>query len=102
MIPVVSRPYNRDNCVQIGFLQGTKVSEGKGREPKSLTCTYGFMRGGSWYNVRVKVSGSEVKVLIDGVEVAIFKSRFPTFGRGGIMVASGFKRKISFKDFRIL
>ena len=60
------------------------------------------MRGGSWYDVRVKVRGSEVKVIIDDVEVAVFKSRFPTIGRGGIMVASGFKRKISFKDFRIL
>ena len=44
------------------------------------------MRGGSWYDVRLKVNGSEVKVLIDDVVVAVFKSRFPTIGRGGVMV----------------
>ncbi|XP_022805350.1 hemicentin-1-like [Stylophora pistillata] len=99
---VYFRPYNRDDCVQIGYLQGTKVNEGDRRERKSLTCTYGFMRGGSWYDVRLKVSRSEVKVFIDDVEVAAFKSRFPTIGRGGVMVASGYKRKISFKNFRIL
>lgn len=60
------------------------------------------MRGGSWYDVRLKVNGSEVKVLIDDVVVAVFNSRFPTIGRGGVMVASGYKRRINFKDFRIL
>ena len=60
------------------------------------------MRSGSWYNVRVKVTGSKVKVLIDDVEVALFKSQLEVNGRGGVMVASGFKRKISFKDYRIL
>ena len=48
------------------------------------------------------MTGSEVKVLIDDVELAVFKSQFEVNGRGGIMLSSGFKRKISFKDYRIL
>ena len=86
--------------MQAGYLKGDKVKEYSNH--KSLSCAYGFLRSGSWYDVRVKVSGSVVKVLIDDVEVAVFKSQFELNGRGGVMVASGFKRKISFKDYRII
>ena len=99
MLLFVSRPYSRDSCVQAGHLQDFKVK--KYSKLKSLSCAYGFLRSGTWYNVRVKVTRSEVKVLIDDVEVAVFKSLFEVNGRGGIMVASGFKKKILFKDYRI-
>ena len=68
---------------------------------KSLSCSYGILKSGRWYDVRVKVSGRDVKVLVNDVEVAGFTSHSDVSGRGGVMVASGFKRKISFKNFRV-
>lgn len=100
MLPFVIRPYNRDSCVQAGHLQGGKVKNYP--KLKALTCGYGFLRSGSWYKIRVKVARSEVKVLIDDTEVAVFRSQFQITGRGGVMLGSGVKRKISFKDYRII
>ncbi|XP_068732418.1 uncharacterized protein [Montipora capricornis] len=97
---VCIRPYNRDNCIQVGCLQDNEVKIYS--KPKILSCGYGSLRGGSWHNIRVKVAGSEVKVLIDDLTVAVFMSHFDQSGRGGVILGSGVERKLSFTDYAII
>ena len=94
------RPYNRDNCIQVGSLQDNEVKIYS--KPKILSCGYGSLRGGSWHNIRVKVAGSEVKVLIDDLTVAVFMSHFDQSGRGGVILGSGVEKKLSFTDYAII
>lgn len=95
----VFRPYNGDNCVVMGSVKDSRVRIYS--KFKLLSCGYGLLKSGNWYKIQVQVTGSEVKVLIDDLAVAIFKSEFEPCGCGGLILGSGVKRRLSFKDYAI-
>lgn len=90
------RPYNGDNCVVMGSLKDSRV-----KIVRLSSCGYGRFKSGNWCKIHVKVTESDIKVLVDDLAVAIFNTEFEPCGWGGLMLGSGVKRKLSFKDFAI-
>ena len=67
----------------------------------SSNCPNGPPKGARWFAARVEVRGSSVSIYRDGVLVRSTRAHFPAKGRGGIIVANGYKNIIHFRKFRL-
>ena len=69
--------------------------------PKSQSCSYGFLRSGYWYKVKVHVDSGEARVYVNGYKAATLDTTVGTVGRGGVLLMNGYRRMLSFKDYEI-
>ena len=56
----------------------------------------------TWFTLSAKISGTTIKVFIDGVLVDTFVSQHPRTGKAAVMLWNGYDNVAFFKDFNIL
>ena len=95
---ICHRPHSKSGCFQTGYvLNGVPKFDGG----ISSTCPNGPPKGGKWFTARVEVRGVSASIYRDGLNVRSTKTRFPAKGRGGVIVANGYKNIIQFRNFRL-
>ena len=92
------RPNSTGGCFQTGYvLKGSLKWDGG----ISSNCTNGPPKGGVWFTVKVVVRRSSASIYLDGEHMRSFKTQFSARGRGGVIVANGYKTIIHFKNYRL-
>uniref|UniRef100_UPI0037548A16 hypothetical protein n=1 Tax=Salmonella sp. s54412 TaxID=3160128 RepID=UPI0037548A16 len=96
---VFFRPHWASRCFQTGYtLNGVPKFDGgissscPGQSPP---------KGGQWFNASVEVSNKDAKILLAGKLVREVTPHYPARGQGGVLVATGFKNIVYFKNFQI-
>ena len=92
------RPHSRSGCFQTGYVLNGLLKWNGGI---SSTCPNGPPGGAKWFTAKVKVRGFSASIYRDGVLVRSIKTHFFAKGRGGVIVANGYKNIILFRNFRI-
>ncbi|XP_078380251.1 putative skeletal organic matrix protein 7 [Oculina patagonica] len=84
-------------CYQTGYLSNGQYVWGL-----SAACPNGSPSGGVWFTVRVEVSSDKsVNIFLNNDLVTSYTANFVTKGRGGVLVANGYKNIIQFKKFSV-
>ena len=93
----VYRPHNKDRCYQFGLVFNGVVNEsGKNSGP----CPGGPPKQGKWFRLCVNVNqNNEAKLQLDRKYVADYFSSLPWHGKGGTLVANGYRNVIMFRQF---
>ena len=95
---MVFRPLSSGGCFQTGYvLKGSPNWDGG----ISSNCPKGPPREGVWFSVKLVVHRSSASIYLDGEHVQSFKTHFAAKGRGGVIVANGYKSIIQFKNYRL-
>ena len=95
---LVHRPHSSSGCFQTGYVLNGQLRWDGG---VSAPCPNGPPRGGKWFTAKVEVRDKNVKIFRDGVLVKSIAAHFTAIGRGGVIVANGYKNIIHFKNLRI-
>ena len=92
------RIFSTTYCFQTGYvLKGSLKWDGA----ISSNCPKGPPKGGVWFTVKVIVRGYSASIYLDGEHVRSFKTQFSARGRGGVIVANGYKNIIHFRKYRL-
>lgn len=92
------RPQGQSTCYQLGY-----VFNGAWSDSVSGSCPNGSPSGGVWFTVRVEVSlDKSVNIYLNNDLVTSPTAKFNTKGRGGVLVANGYKNIIQFRGFDII
>ena len=92
------RIFSTTYCFQTGYvLKGSLKWDGA----ISSNCPKGPPKGGFWFTVKVIVRGYSASIYLDGEHVRSFKTQFSARGRGGVIVANGYKNIIHFRKYRL-
>ena len=90
------RPNSTGGCFQTGYVLKGSL---KWDDSISSNCPKGPLKGGVWFTVKVVVRGSSATIYLDGEPVRTLKPHFPAKGRGGVIVANGYKNIICYRNF---
>ena len=94
----VFRPHSTSGCFQTGYvLKGSLKWDGS----ISSNCPNGPPREGVWFTVKLVVHRSSASIYLDGEYVISFKAHFAAKGQGGVVVATGYKSIIQFKNYQL-
>ena len=57
---------------------------------------------GKWYSLRIVVQGNKnVDLFLNDKKIGNFNANFTTRGYGGVLVATGFKNVVQFRNFKL-
>ena len=95
----ILRPHSTSGCFQTGFtLNGVPTFT----NAISAACPgQNPPKGGQWFDVRVEVNHKRAKIYLAGKFVRQVTPHYPAKGRGGVLVANGYKNVAYFRNFDI-
>ena len=57
---------------------------------------------GNWYSLKIKVEANkDVDLFLNDKNIGHFKAKFTTRGYGGVIVATGYRNVVQFRDFKL-
>ena len=57
---------------------------------------------GNWYSLRIVVQGNKnVELYLNDKKIGNFNAKFTTRGYGGVIVATGYKNVVQFRNFKL-
>ncbi|KAK3755755.1 hypothetical protein QZH41_019992, partial [Actinostola sp. cb2023] len=97
---VYFRPHSTGGCFQTGYVKNGVVVMAAGSV--SAKCSNGVPPHQKWFTAKVEVRGKSVSIYKNGQRVAApVSSHFAATGKGGVLVANGYKNTIRYKDYKL-
>ena len=95
----ISRPHSSSGCFQTGYtLNGVPTFT----NAISAACPgQNPPKGGQWFEVRVEVNDKNAKIYLAGKLVRQVIPHYSAKGRGGVLVANGYKNVAYFRNFDV-
>ena len=95
---VYFRPHSSDGCYQTGQMVNGNP---QWAASSSSSCTGGGVSGGSWFHIKLVVSGSTAKIYKNGVLLYTQHNHYPLNAKGNMIVANGYSNDAYFANFKL-